>query len=509
MKIIKSLLTTTLALVALTASAGGDWVSMFNGKDLSGWRSNEETPGVFTIQDGVLKVSGGRAHLFYVGSDGKASFKNFEFKAKVMTKRGANSGIYFHTKFQKDGWPWAGYECQVNSTHSDHRKTGSLYAVKDVNPAPSKDDQWFDYYIKVEGRHITVKIDGKTTVDWTEPADWDPTKSLQGMDGRKLSEGTFALQGHDPDSTVYFKDMHVRALPAVAAGKAAQKKVLVVTVTAGFRHESIKVAEKVLAELAEKSGEFSVDFVRQPEGAPPMAWHPGPPKNGPDDPEYKAAVKRFEDYKTASEKFMPKFAEALRPLSPDNLAKYDAVIFASTTGDLPLPDKMGFLKWIASGKGFIGMHAATDTFHGYPAFVEMIGGEFQTHGPQVPVECINDDPAHPATKMLPARMPIFDEIYEFKNFDRATVHSLLSMDKHPQSHAAGYNPVAWCKRYGTGRVFYTSLGHRNDVWDPEAKDDNERKNPAELAKLYQQHILGGIRWALGLAAGDDKPQFTK
>ena len=206
-------------LVLGTLNGAGDvaWTSMFNGKDLTGWKSNEATeekPGVFTVAEGELKVSGGRAHLFYVGPDGAAKFKNFEFKAKVKTTPGSNSGIYFHTEFQEKDWPKKGFECQVNTTHKDIKKTGGLYAVKDVlNNAPSVDGEWFDYYIKVEGKHVTIQINGQTTADWTQPDDWDPTKSLKNMDGRKLGEGTMAIQGHDPLSTTYYKDLFIRALP--------------------------------------------------------------------------------------------------------------------------------------------------------------------------------------------------------------------------------------------------------------------------------------------------------
>ncbi len=191
---------------------------MFNGKDLTGWKSNAATEGqkdgVFTVKDGELVVSGGRAHLFYVGPDGNAKFRNFEFKAKVKTTSGSNSGIYFHTEFQEKGWPSKGYECQVNATHSDRKKTGGLYAVADVmDNAPNKDDEWFDYSVKVEGNHIVLSINGKVTSDWTQPADWDPAKTLNNMPGRKLGEGTFALQGHDPKSTTYYKDLFVMPLP--------------------------------------------------------------------------------------------------------------------------------------------------------------------------------------------------------------------------------------------------------------------------------------------------------
>ncbi len=204
----------TFIAISLTAHAEDGWASMFNGKDTTGWKSNEEIPGVFTVEDGKLKVSGGRSHLFYVGATGDAKFKNFEFKAKVMTTPGSNSGLYFHTEFQEKGWPEKGFECQVNSTHTDIKKTGGLYAVKDVlNNAPSKDGEWFDYSIKVEGKHVVIKINDQVTADWTQPDDWDPATALKNMAGRKLGEGTMAIQGHDPKSVTYYKDLFIKALP--------------------------------------------------------------------------------------------------------------------------------------------------------------------------------------------------------------------------------------------------------------------------------------------------------
>lgn len=230
---LKQLTLTALAALAFTSVQAADdgWISMFNGKDLTGWKSNEEVPGVFTVENGELKVSGGRAHLFYVGDKGDASFKNFELKLKVKTTPGSNSGVYFHTQYQDKGWPEKGYECQVNSTHTDPKKTGSLYGVVNIlallpdqkEPeggrhikvplAPSTDGEWFDYNIKVEGKHIVLSVNGKVTVDYTEPEGWDPVKALKNMMGRKLGEGTIAIQGHDPKSTTYYKDISIKALP--------------------------------------------------------------------------------------------------------------------------------------------------------------------------------------------------------------------------------------------------------------------------------------------------------
>jgi len=247
------------------------------------------------------------------------------------------------------------------------------------------------------------------------------------------------------------------------------KKILVVSVTTGFPHSSIPIAEKTLTELGEKSGAYKVmDIVRS-----------GPrPKDKAEETAWMEKLTR----------------ELAEKMSGDALDNYDGIIFANTTGDLPLPDKDAFLKWIAAGHAFIGMHSATDTFRGHTPldpYVEMIGGEFKTHGAQVEVTCINQDPKHPACKNFGPTFTIKDEIYIMNGFERAKVHGLLTLDKQPNTGEPGDYPIAWCKKYGKGKVFYTSLGHREDVWESEP---------------YQKHILGGIKWALGLEKGDAKPQ---
>lgn len=282
------------------------------------------------------------------------------------------------------------------------------------------------------------------------------------------------------------------AASMAASLHAAPKKLLVVTVTTGFRHSSIPTAEKILEQLGKDSGAFTVDFVRQPSG-PHMAngFFPKPKSDAP--PEEKKA------YADAEAQFDAALKAELQKLSPENLKHYDGVVFASTTGDLPIPDKQGFVDWIKAGHAFIGMHAAADTFHGWPGYIEMLGGEFAHHGAQVGVECLNQDPQNPATASLPKVWKISqEEIYQFKNYDPAKVHDLLIMDKHPEhKETTGHFAVSWCKSYGAGRVFYTSLGHREDVWDADPAI-HDRKNDPAISKAYQQHILGGIEWALGL-----------
>ena len=177
------------------------WIKLFDGKSLDGWKVGENAS-TFTVEDGAIVVFGPRAQLFYDGPVQNHNFKNFQYKATVMTKPGANSGMYIHTEYQQDGWPSKGYEIQVNNSHTDWRRTGSVYGIQDVKEAPAKDDKWFTQEITVNGNKITVKVDGKTINEYTVPAE-----------GGKLSSGTFALQGHDPKSKVYYKDIMVKILP--------------------------------------------------------------------------------------------------------------------------------------------------------------------------------------------------------------------------------------------------------------------------------------------------------
>jgi hypothetical protein len=178
-----------------------EWVKLFDGKTLDGWKVGEHA-GTFTVEDGKIVVFGERAHLFYMGPVGNHNFKNFAYKASVMTTPGSNSGMYIHTEYQDSGWPEKGYEIQVNATHTDWRKTSSLYGIQDVKEAPNKDNEWFVQEIIVQGKKITIKVNDKVINEY-----------IEGETGGKLSSGTFALQGHDPKSKVYYKDIMVKILP--------------------------------------------------------------------------------------------------------------------------------------------------------------------------------------------------------------------------------------------------------------------------------------------------------
>lgn len=185
------------------------WISLFDGKSFDGWKISEN-PDSFSIEDGVIKIDGPRAHLFYTGPVENHDFENFEFKASVKTMPNANSGIFIHTNYQEDGWPEKGYEIQVNQSHSDWRKTGSVYSFKDVKETFANDGDWYTQHIIVEGEKVTVKVDGKVVNEYTESND---RGEAIGDSPKKLSSGTFAIQAHDPKSVIYYKDIMVKPLP--------------------------------------------------------------------------------------------------------------------------------------------------------------------------------------------------------------------------------------------------------------------------------------------------------
>ncbi|HKP84746.1 MAG TPA: ThuA domain-containing protein [Blastocatellia bacterium] len=243
---------------------------------------------------------------------------------------------------------------------------------------------------------------------------------------------------------------HGRAEPGGPAGPArtasaarVKRSVLYLTHSAGWKHEVLPLSEQILKQIGERGGAFEVTATQD-----------------------------------------------CSLLSRDNLKRYDAIVFY-TTGELPLTDeqKAAFLDFIKSGKGFVGIHSATDTFYKWPEYGELIGGYFDQHPWHQEVTVKVEDPHHAATRHLGSSFKINDEIYQFKDFSRDRVHVVLSLDAGsvdltlPAVHRRDKDfALAWWRNYGRGRVFYTALGHRAEVW----QDDR-----------FQQHLLGALRWAMG------------
>jgi hypothetical protein len=188
----------------------GEWASIFDGKTLNGWKKTAENPGSLTVEDGTIKCSGPRAHLFYEGD-----FKNFEFETEVKTNEHSNSGIFIHTEYQQEGWPKKGYEIQVNNSYRgseenpELRKTGSLYNIRNVYFPVAKDNEWFKMRIKVVENWVEIFVNDVKVNEYIEPK--DPWRA-DGSEGLKLSNGTFALQAHDAESATYYRNIRVKAL---------------------------------------------------------------------------------------------------------------------------------------------------------------------------------------------------------------------------------------------------------------------------------------------------------
>jgi hypothetical protein len=218
---------------------------------------------------------------------------------------------------------------------------------------------------------------------------------------------------------------------------------LYLTHSAGFKHRVLPVSERILPELGRASGAFEATV-----------------------------------------------ATDATALSEQNLRNYAAVIFY-TTGELPLDEarKRALMEFVRGGRGFVGIHSATDTFYQWPEYLELIGGYFDGHPWHQEVTVRVEDRGHPATAHLPEKFTLRDEVYQFRSWSRGRVHVLLSLDhasvdlsKPGVKRADRDFALAWTREYGSGRVFYTALGHEPDVWrDPR----------------FQQHLVGGIRWAIG------------
>ncbi len=275
-----------------------------------------------------------------------------------------------------------------------------------------------------------------------------------------------------------------------AAEQGGPARLLVVTVTKGFRHGSIETAEPVLEKLGREKGLFHVDFLRMPPNRPSQPRRPRRGKNVTDE-KWAQIESQFKEQQKVFQKadqpwqqvLQQKFAVAF---SPESLAQFDGVVFVSTTGELPIPDLGAFLKWIQDGHAFIGIHAASDTLKSSDAYVEMIGGHFAGHPWTAKGEhgFVNHDPTHSVVKMFPERFRWKDEIYQYgPRYKPENVRVLLSIDMAASTPKNPWHvPVSWVRDYGRGRVFYTNLGHNDETWSDDA---------------FQKHLTEGTAWALG------------
>lgn len=419
-----------LALGKETSSKEEGWISLFDGNTLNGWKASEENKDTFSVRDGMIVVDGPRSHLFYVGPVENADFKNFEIKAEVMTKPRANSGIYFHTKYQKRGWPNKGYEVQVNNTHSDWRKTGSLYGIKDVRGSSAKDDQWFTEHIIVQGKQIIIKVNGQTTVDYIEPED-----VARSNRGRKISSGTFALQGHDPKSVIYYKNIMVKPLPPRSTGPI---KVAVLTGGHGF--------------------------------------------------ERKPFLEMFDSFKGIKyvEVQLKDHSEIFEDISDWD---YDVIAMYSMTQNISQKRKDNFKKLLNRGIGLVALHHNMGSFQNWPEFKKIIGGKYylkpteengvkhrgSTYKHDIDMNVRIADASHPITRGM-KDFKIHDEGYKYCGFEKNN-RVLLTTD-HPDSDKT----IAWTRKYGKAKVCTIQLGHDAAAY--------QNAN-------YRRLVARAIRWCAG------------
>lgn len=308
--------------------------------------------------------------------------------------------------------------------------------------------------------------------------------------------GPLYLQHHS--NPIYYRNIWLVRKNSVAQ-TVKPKKLLVVTITTGFRHApAIEAAERVLPELAANShGELEFEFLKEPGPRPNAGPVPNRKPNMTDE-QWTETQTAYDINVAKVNAELPVWTAKVKELfeakfSSSELEKYDGVIFCNTTGDLPLPDGNAFVNWISKGKAFIGMHAATDTLKGMPPYYEMINGSFAGHpwGANGTHNFVNHEPTHPVVAMFDPEFRWKDEIYQYNRFNPASVHVLISLDMtKSKPQAPYYVPVTWVRNIGSGRLFYTSLGHNAASWENET---------------YQKHILAGMRWTLNLADGSADP----
>jgi type 1 glutamine amidotransferase len=213
-------------------------------------------------------------------------------------------------------------------------------------------------------------------------------------------------------------------------------RVLMLTATRGFRHDSIPVARDVMAAMAASSGSFTV---------------------------------------TAT--------EDLSAFTGTALVGYDVIFFALTSGELEFDaaQKAAIVSFVSGGKGFLGVHSATDTLYEWPDYGRLVGAYFKEHPWTQSATVVVEDTAHPSTTGLGDRFTLTEEFYAFRENPRPRVHVLLRLDAASVGSTGDY-PLAWTQSFGSGRAYYNALGHFQETW----RDVR-----------YQRQLIGAIQWAAG------------
>ena len=422
--------------------AGEGKVSLFDGKTLAGWQGNSD---LWSVKDGAIvgssKPDGIKGNTFLVY---EKPLRDFVLSLDFMFMSG-NSGVQFRSALvDPEEFVVRGYQADIGegclgSLYDEGRRGMLLWARKDWTENFLKVGEWNHYVIEAIGNTVKLTLNGLVTAEYTE------------KDDEISRTGLVALQLHSGGPMeIRFKNIEVQEV--------VRKRLLYVTTAGTFAHASRPMSREVMRQMGVDSGRFDATVTDSP-----------------------------------------------NLITPEGLKNFDGVMFY-TQGDLetsPLSqeNREALIQWIKDGHAFIGVHSAADTYKDWKPYWDMLGGAFNGHpwnADNAPIEVDVEDPSHPAAQPIPHGWKIQDEIYQFKHYDRARVRVILSMNE-ASIQGKGSRPdkdyaLAWCRDHGQGKVFYTALGHREDVWT----------NPT-----YQAHLLGGILWTLGLAHGDSTPGHGK
>jgi type 1 glutamine amidotransferase len=444
---------------------GGEWQSL---DSLDAWRGygRKDLPASWKVDpEGAITLEGTGGDIIT-----RERFGDFELEFEWKIAPGGNSGVMTRVSEEADPAYHTGPEYQVfdESAYPEttpDTKSGSLYALYARTAEVAKPaGEWNTARIVRDGARIEHWLNGQQIVGAEVGSeDWNrrvaASKFSQWPKFAKNAAGHIALQDHG--SQVWYRNVRVRELGGMsAATMGGPKRILLVTQSAGFKHSTVSRkahelshTERTMQELGVRSGDFRVDCTQ----------------------------------------------DAAKDFTPELLANYDVVAFF-TTGDLPIPEgtREWFLNtWLADeGHAFLGLHAAADTYHDYQPYWDMIGGTFDGHPwtAETKVVLRVHDGDHPASRpwgSSGSTHPITDEVYQFKHWQPEKVRVLMSLDmEQTDLKAPRHVPVLWVKNYGAGRVMHMSLGHREDVWT----------NP-----VYQESLIGGVRWLLKLDEGDATP----